>query len=173
MTLKVFLDTCVLFPPILRSFLLSAAQAGLYAPLWSEGVESEWLHLARRKGEDSVPATLDRMRLTWPGALTPPGDAAFVDLPDMTDRHILAAAQAGGADLLLTLNLRDFPRRALAPLGLSAVSPDDFAMQLWLGDADAIERIVAGVWSGLEGRALRNAMKRATLPRLGRALETE
>ncbi|MBN8291510.1 PIN domain-containing protein [Rhodobacter sp. NTK016B] len=163
----------MLFPPILRSFLLSAAQAGLYTPLWSDGVEAEWLHVARRKGEDSVPATLERMRLTWPDAMTGPGEPALLDLPDATDRHILAAAYAGGADLLLTLNLRDFPRRALAPLGLTAISPDDFAMQLWLDAPGEVERIVDGVWPDLSGRARRNAMKRATLPRLGRALETD
>jgi len=170
---KVFLDTCVLFPPILRNLLLGLADTGLFDPLWSEGVEAEWLHLALRKGETPADASLARMRARWPGALTPPGEPDWLDLPDPADRHVLAAAIAGGADLLLTLNLRDFPRRALAPQGLTAISPDDFTMDLWLKDAASVEAIVARTFPDLAGRPLRNALKKADLPRLGRALEAD
>ncbi|MCB1391548.1 MAG: PIN domain-containing protein, partial [Rhodobacteraceae bacterium] len=136
---RVFLDTCVLFPPILRALLLGLADRGLYAPLWSAGVAAEWLHVTARKGETGAPEALARMRARWPGAEGPAGEPGWLDLPDPADRHILAAAIAGRAGLLLTLNLRDFPRRALAPHGLRAVSPDDFVMDLWLGDAPGVE----------------------------------
>jgi hypothetical protein len=46
-------------------------------------------------------------------------------------------------------------------------------MELWLAGRAPVEAEVARVWPGLSGRALRNAMKKADLPRLGRALETD
>ncbi|MFN4098731.1 MAG: RSP_2648 family PIN domain-containing protein [Pararhodobacter sp.] len=171
MTARVFLDTCVLFPPILRNLLLTLADAGMFTPLWSEGVEAEWLHVTARKGEAGAVEALGRMRARWPEGLTAAGEPEWLELPDSTDRHVLASAIAGGAGVLLTLNRRDFPRRALEPHGLAAVTPDDFVMDLWLGNAVAVEAGVAQVWPGVSGAVLRKALKKADLPRLGRALE--
>lgn len=175
---KAFLDTCVLYPPILRDLLLGLADRGLYQPLWSESVAAEWLHTTARKGEPGAAEALTRMRARWPGAEVAGGEATggkadWLDLPDPGDRHVLAGAIEGGAALLVTLNLRDFPRRSLAPHGgLRAIPPDDFCMELWLAGRETVEAEVARVWPGLDGRPLRNALKKAELPRLGRALET-
>jgi len=168
---RVLLDTCVLYPPLLRDFLLGLAAQGLFEPLWSDGIVAEWLHLAARDGASGVPALLMRMAGRWPGGKVAPGDPALLDLPDSGDRHILAAAIAGKADLILTANLRDFPPRALGPHGLRARSPDDFAMDLWLAAPAIVETEVTALWPALEGRGLRTALKKAGLPRLGKALE--
>lgn len=167
---RVLLDTCVLYPPILRNLLLELADRGLFTPLWSQGVAAEWLHVTARKGEPGAAAALDRMAARWPQGCTPAGDADWLDLPDPADRHVLAAAIAGRAGVLLTLNRRDFPRRALAPHDLKAVTPDDFVMDLWLATPAPVESAVARVWPGLSGAPLRAALKKAGLPRLGRAL---
>lgn len=168
---RAFLDTCVLYPPILRDFLLGLADAGAFTPLWSRGVLAEWLHISARKGDGGAPEALPRMTARWPGALTPDGAPGLLDLPDADDRHVLAAAIAGDAELLITLNLRDFPRRASDPHGLRVLAPDTLAMDLWLTERAPVEAQVARVWPGLTGRALRKALKRAALPRLGKALE--
>jgi hypothetical protein len=47
-------------------------------------------------------------------------------LPDENDRHILAAAIKAGASVIVTYNLDDFPKEALAPYGIDAQHPDDF-----------------------------------------------
>src|SRR5258708_33960069 len=49
-------------------------------------------------------------------------------LPDPDDRHVLAAAIVGGADVIVTSNLKDFPADALAPYGIEAQHPDDFVI---------------------------------------------
>lgn len=167
---KVFLDTCVLFPPILRDLLLGLADAGLFVPHWSDGVAAEWLHVTARKGEPGAAEALTRMRARWPQGQGAAGEPALLDLPDAGDTHVLAAAIAAGAEVLLTLNLRDFPRRALAHHRLRAVAPDDFVMDLWLANNAPVESKVARVWPGLAGDDLRKALKKAGLPRLGKAL---
>ncbi len=47
-------------------------------------------------------------------------------LPDAEDRHVLAAAIVGNADVIVTLNLKDFPTDNLAPYGMEAQHPDTF-----------------------------------------------
>jgi hypothetical protein len=63
-------------------------------------------------------------------------DAAEIDRlePGMTndprDRHVLAAAVAAGSELIVTFNLDDFPAEACEPLGVGAIHPDDFILDL-------------------------------------------
>ena len=53
-------------------------------------------------------------------------------LPDEDDRHVIAAAIKSKADLIITENLRDFPKTVLASYGIEAKSSDEFI-------ADAID----------------------------------
>jgi hypothetical protein len=43
-------------------------------------------------------------------------------------RILAAAAARGGAQGIITANVKDFPATALEPLGLEAVHPDDFLL---------------------------------------------
>lgn len=117
------------------------------------------------------------LRANWPRASIVPkeGDLARLWLPDPADIHVLAAAVAGHADIILTMNAKDFPRNVLAEEGLSRADPDHFLLGLWKADPAAVEESVAQVvtearrLSGqpLETKAL---LKRARLPRLAKAL---
>lgn len=49
-----------------------------------------------------------------------------LELPDMNDRHVLAAAIRSNADVIITKNLKDFPVEYLSAFGLVAKDPDDF-----------------------------------------------
>ena len=47
------------------------------------------------------------------------------------DRHVLAAAVACKAQVIVTQNLRDFPQEALAPFEIEAQSADEFLTHLF------------------------------------------
>ena len=51
-------------------------------------------------------------------------------LPDPDDRHVLAAAIRGRADVIVTANLRDFPANILGEFGIEAQHPDAFILYL-------------------------------------------
>lgn len=173
---RVFLDACVLYPPLVRALVLGVAEAGLFAPLWSARVLDEWRIAVASKGglaaEGEAIAAQAAMEAAFPDArVEPPDGGAPARLPDPADAHVLAAAVAGGAEVLLTFNLRDFPRRALAGQGLEARHPDGFLWELLSAHPDragpAIEAVLARAGIA-QGRA-RPALKRAGLPRLGKA----
>ncbi len=56
------------------------------------------------------------------------------------DRHVLAAAVAGRADILVTENLRDFPPAAVADFGIIVAGQDDFLSGLLELYPDALRR---------------------------------
>ena len=48
--MKVLIDTCVLYPTVMRQLLLGAAGSGLFTPLWSDRILEEWARAARKIG---------------------------------------------------------------------------------------------------------------------------
>ena len=175
---RAFLDACVLYPSLVRGLLVGAAEAGLFAPLWSARVFEEWrIAVAAKQGiaaEDLAVAAQAEMAARFPsGRVEAAGeDEAAIWLPDPADAHVLAAAAAGGAQTLVTFNRRDFPRQALAARGIEARHPDGLLWELWSVAPDRIgpivDRALAGAGVGPE-RA-RAALKKAKLPRLGKAV---
>ena len=174
----VFLDACVLYPWLTRGIVLGAAEAGLFTPRWSPRVLAEWRIAVARDGGTTAQSWVDtviaRMETVFPGACAAPGPEAeaTLDLPDPADIHVLAAAIAAGAEVLLTFNLRDFPVRRLSAHGIAPRHPDGFLWELH-GDAPeavgvAIRR-AAAVIGAEEPGAIRRALKRAGLSRLAKA----
>ncbi|MEM9318576.1 MAG: PIN domain-containing protein [Pseudomonadota bacterium] len=172
------LDACVLYPTVLREVLLGVARVGLFTPIWSDRILEEWVRAAGKKGP--AEAALARgevamVRAEWPKAAMPGAEAADLWLPDPADIHVLASARAAGAEVIVTLNLRDFPARELTGHGIAAEHPDAFLYALWLADPAALWGVVGAVLAqaqALSGRdiELRGLLKRARLPRLAKAL---
>jgi hypothetical protein len=52
-------------------------------------------------------------------------------LPDPDDRHVLAAAIRSAAEVIVTFNLKDFPKSTLARFNLEAMHPDEFLLLLF------------------------------------------
>jgi len=70
------------------------------------------------------------------------------DLPDVDDRHVLAAAVAAGASLLVTDNLDDFPADRV-PEGLRVVPTDGFVLELASDNLDVVVDVVETQAAGL------------------------
>lgn len=130
--------------------LLTLADRGAVEPVWSEAVLDEARGAVNRvHGTNGGARYIAAAECAFPYAMTEPdeGDFAGVELPDQDDRHVVAAALAGGCDVIVTYNVRDFPEEALAPLGLRALRPDDFLMEVAAADPDgavaAVRSLVA------------------------------
>ncbi len=170
----------MLFPTVMRAMLLGAAGLGYFTPLWSARILGEWRHASARlgpEGQAQAEAEIALARARWPGAeLAPaPGVEARLWLPDGNDIHVLATAVCGSAEAIITLNARDFPRRELAGEGVQRFDPDGFLHRLWLEDPGGVEGVGAEVLAQanrLSGDRwdMRGLMKKARLPRLGKAL---
>lgn len=108
----VLLDACTLVPIGLSSCLLSLAEAGLLTPLWSDEILDEVeRNLPKLKGMtvDKAKRRVDAMRAAFDDEASV-GDYQSL-VPQLECRHLLAAAIIGGADVLLTFNVKDFPGR--------------------------------------------------------------
>ena len=171
--MRAVLDACVLFPPVMREMLLGAAALGGFAPVWSERILEEWARATRRlpeAAETAARAEIALLRARFPEAavMVPEELVAGLSLPDADDRHVLAAAIAGGADTLVTLNRADFPTRTLARHGILLRGPDDLLVEL-LHEGIDLAPIAEAARRGREA-GVRAVLKRAGLPRLGKAL---
>ncbi len=178
--MKAVLDACVLYPTVLREVLLGVAAAGRFTPLWSPRILEEWARATVKLGpgaEVVARGEIALLRARWPGAevAVRAGDMSRLWLPDADDVHVLAAAVAGSADVIVTLNAKDFPRGTLAEEGLRRLDPDLMLIELHDADPAPIEAAVRDVHAeaerlGGDPIALRALLKRAGLPRLGRRL---
>lgn len=131
------LDTNVLLPAPLRDTLLRLAEADLYVPKWSDRILAELtknLVESGRTDEERAARVTRAIAEAFPEAMAPHSLVSSIE-PAMTndpkDRHVLAAAVGVGAQVVVSRNVDDFPPAACEPLGVEAVSPDDFLIDLF------------------------------------------
>lgn len=177
---RLLLDACVLFPTVLREVLTGAAAAGFFRPLWSARILEEWARATRRLGpvaETIARGEIAALRAAFPDAEVPPAPhlVARLHLPDDNDLHVLAAAIAGNADGIVTLNRADFPRATLHAEGLTRRDPDGLLWEFASQDRDRMAAVLAGVQAratAASGRPqdLRALLRRARLYRLARLM---
>ena len=149
--MRVLLDTCTLVPGPVRYILLECASADLFTPLWSEKIFEEWQSVAFKiseKASDAIQIEILLMRDKWRNSLVPRNKdlEATLFLPDADDRHVLAAAITGQAEVLLTNNLKDFPFRIISKHGLTRYSVDSFLWKLCTEAPELIQTIVEGAF---------------------------
>ena len=180
--MRAVLDACVLYPTVMRSLLLDAAEAETYAPLWSPRITEEWVRAAARSdggaNEGVIRAEAALVDVRFPDASQPvPDNAIEPILPDPNDDHVLGLARHIGAQAIVTLNERDFPTKTLARFDVLRVHPDALLLDALAADhgriAGAVEAIRADI-ARMTGEDVprRALLKRARLPRLAKALET-
>ncbi|MBB1519041.1 PIN domain-containing protein [Aquipseudomonas guryensis] len=139
-----FYDANVLYPAPLRDFLMHLALTGVYRARWSAQVHDEWKRNLLINRPELTAEQLDRTSSLMDRAVP---DALVVDyaplieglnLPDVDDRHVLAAAIKCNASVIVTFNLKDFPKDVLDTFDIEPVHPDDFIADLWDLDKAAV-----------------------------------
>lgn len=175
-----FLDACVLVPIMLTDTLLRLADAELFRPLWSESVLRETLEAAITVHADlqaeAIISRMDAMRASFEDACVMgwEGLVPGISLPDPDDRHVVAAALKGRADVIVTFNAKDFPVDELQAFGIEVQHPDNFLLnQLDLDSNLAIavllDQAAATRRPAITPKALVERLARCGVPRFAAA----
>jgi Cu2+-containing amine oxidase len=123
------------------------AETGVFRVLWNPEILDE---MARnviennpRLDPDVVNRMVDDMNRAFPDALVTGYETlASTMTNDPKDRHVLAAAVMGRADVVVTNNLRHFPASARDPYGIDAQDADTFLTnQFELAREEAVEML--------------------------------
>ena len=134
--LTAILDACVLYPAPLRDLLMQLSVTDLFQARWTEDIHAEWIGNLLENRPDLRQSKLEHTRDLMNQNVR---DCLVTDyhdlipsltLPDPEDRHVLAAAIAARADIIVTFNLKDFPASALTSYKIEAQHPDEFIMRL-------------------------------------------
>ncbi|MCA8884011.1 MAG: PIN domain-containing protein [Rhodobacteraceae bacterium] len=176
--MRLLIDACVLYPTVPREILFGLAAQGRAELFWSPRILEEWRRAVLRNAPDDgdlVAAEIAVARARFPGAEVAPDSDVEADLrlPDANDAHVLAAALAAGADSVVTFNLKDFPGRVLARHGVMVRHPDALLLEAFHTAPDLIRAVTGPILAPLlaqGGTDARRLLKRARLPRLGKAL---
>jgi hypothetical protein len=107
------LDTNVIYPIEIRDLLFWFAHYDLFTPKWSEHIFDEWKDVMLRKGVSEAEAD-KRAKIAnaaFPDALVNnySGLISSLELPDLKDRHVLAAAIKPTQTLSLRITSKIFP----------------------------------------------------------------
>ena len=130
-------DACVLYSAPLSDFVMQLVQTGLFRAKWTDKIHQEWIDNLLENRPDLARSKLERRRDLMnkhaEGSLVTDYEDLIpsLQLPDSEDRHVLAAAIRGRADVIVTNNLKHFPRDTLAKFGIEAQHPDQFFTTCW------------------------------------------
>ena len=147
------IDACVLCGPLKRSLILALAEAEIFCIRWSDEIldetEKAIIIILSKKGHDDAAERAAQSRSRMEQAFAEATVVNYADhgkeirkLPDEGDRHIIAAAIKSEAGIIVTENLKDFPRKVLAKYDIEAKSSDEFiANTITLSPSAAIAAI--------------------------------
>jgi predicted nucleic acid-binding protein len=130
------LDANVLYPTTLRDLLIWLAVNETFDAHWTFQITQEWVGNLLEDRLDISASRLERTIMLMENALPDAKILGYekhlegLSLPDENDCHVLAAAIAINASVIVTQNLRDFPTVSLEPHGVIALHPDDFICAL-------------------------------------------
>jgi predicted nucleic acid-binding protein len=132
----VLFDANVLYPNFLRDLLMRLAIVDLFRGRWSEDIHREWMQAVQRQRPDLDVQKIERTRRLMDANVLDSLVTGYEELipalhlPDLDDRHVLAAAIRANAQLIVTRNHRDFPEQNLEPYDIKTQGPDDFLFNL-------------------------------------------
>jgi len=132
----VVLDACVIYPNMLRDLLMRLGLSGLYQPKWTALIHDEWQRNLVKNMPEVNPEKVKHVEVLMNRALPDALVTGFepmiagLSLPDVDDRHVVAAAMKCNAEVIVTFNLKDFPPESLDALEIEAMHPDEFILDL-------------------------------------------
>lgn len=140
---RALLDTCVLFKPLLCDSMLCLAEEELFQPLWSAEIMDELRRNLLRYGvlKSAVDHRIEQMTEHFPDSMVTGYESLVAVMENQAkDRHVLAAAVRGQAELIVTENVRDFPAIVTARFDIEVVDQDEFMLDQWDLDPAAVRR---------------------------------
>ncbi len=174
MAYTVVVDANVLYDAAARDLLIRFAMRGLVRVRWTDHILDECFHALRSNRPDLREDRLIRMRKLMCDALPDCIITGYeplvegIQLPDIDDRHVVAAAVKSDAQAIVTFNTKDFPSESIDRYDLEVIHPDDFfvnqidldpiaavhLIQELAKDLKAPPRTPADIVKGLEARGL-------------------
>lgn len=118
------LDANILYSMVITDIVLETARVGTFRARWTDKIHEEWMRNLKANRPDLDPARIDRRRSAMDNAIHDALVTGYepliegLNLPDKDDRHVVAAAIAGNADVIVTRNQKDFPEEVVAPYGI-------------------------------------------------------
>jgi hypothetical protein len=146
------LDACVLANyPVCDLFLRLAETPRLYVPHWSEQILAEVrrTHIEKLAWPENIADSWQRaVRTHFPEAMVN-GHEPYIEIVknEAKDRHVAASAIQSKCEVIVTFNLKDFPRDALAPHGIRAEHPSEFLINLYNIDGGVFVSKLVGISS--------------------------
>jgi predicted nucleic acid-binding protein len=158
---RVFVDTNVLFPFSVMDVMLALTEDSVHEVLWTQALLAEWERVIvreQRRPAASAAAITAAIRGYFADSEIP--ESAYTPLvarmpgDDPDDRLHMAAAIAGGAEVIVTWNQADFPAEPLAAHHVRVCTPDEYLCDL----LDAWPEEVLGTVVRLAGEKRRPPM---------------
>jgi hypothetical protein len=113
---------------------MNLAITDLFRAKWTDDIHDEWIRNVLKNRPDLTKERLRRTRDLMNSHVRDCLVIGYQDLipsltlPDVNDRHVLAAAIVARADVIVTYNLKDFPATILEQYGIEAQHPDEFLL---------------------------------------------
>ena len=148
--MKLLLDACALYPTVIRNLLLDVSDELRWDLNWSERILEEWRRASAKTNaaaEVQAAAEITMLKVQYPKAIVDNFDSHIpkLYLPDQNDVHVLAAAIESNTNIIVTLNLKDFPNSELVKYGIRAVHPDELLYKEALDNFDLISNLVGTI----------------------------
>jgi len=139
----VIVDACVLVQAAVRDTLLRLFERRLFLARWTDDIIDETVRTLQSRLGRTVQQTdhlVGELRTHFPDAWVEQGYRELIRA--MTnqekDRHVLAAAVKTPCEVIVTYNLRHFPKESLQPFGIEAKHPDEFLIDLYHIDGEIV-----------------------------------
>lgn len=142
----VALDANILVPIVACDFLLTAVHHELFEPVVSatvlDEVERTLVEDFAHIDADALSRRVRYMRVALADHIIDTSTADVATTINAKDRHVVAAAIAGEATVVVTEDQQLRTEITASIVGLSSLDADGFAMRLWSNSADDVNDVI-------------------------------